>query len=68
MKLPKPVNLIAAVACLAGAACTSAPYIAECPHRDFFEGYSDYSSCRNAVQAHEEATGHAARCFRGIID
>ena len=68
MKIPKPVNLISAVAFLASAGCTSAPYIAECPQKDFLEGHSDYSSCRNAVWAHEEATGHEARCVQGVID
>ena len=68
MKMPKPVKLITAVAVLIGAGCTSAPYIADCPQNDFFEGYSNYSSCLNAVSAHEEATGHKAECFQGIID
>ena len=69
IKIPKPVNLISAMAFLASAGCSSEPYIAECPQRDFFEGYSDYSSCLNAIWAHEMATGHdKARCFQGIID
>lgn len=72
MKIRKPVNSILAVAFLAIAGCSTSssagPYIAECPHGDFFEGYSDYSSCYNAIWAHEQATGHEATCFQGIID
>ena len=68
MNIPKPVRLIPALALLVSAGCSSEPYIAECPHRDFLEGYSDYSSCSNAIRAHEEATGHKARCIQGIVD
>lgn len=72
MKIRKPVNLILATAFLAIAGCSTSssagPYIAKCPHNDFLDGYSDYSSCYNAIQAHEEATGHQAVCAQGIID
>ena len=70
MKIRKPVNSILAMALLVGAGCSvsaSGPYIAECSHGDFFEGYSDYSSCNTAIGAHVEDTGHKATCFQGII-